>query len=520
VYKLVVVGGKLRGKEYTLNNGENIVGRDSGCDVCLPIQGISKRHLNITVNGDSCYLQDLGSSNGTFMNGKAISRATGNNGDKVALPDAILQLVYVEEKKVIIKKRKTEEDDEEDETYITGGVAPQALPSKIIWLFRYKIMPVVHGINEEYEWRSLLGILLAIFCVVTITLTIFPVLKDSRNILLVETAKRGSHYADEIARINARYLEQKELDKLDTKFLDTEDGVRSYELFDMEGKIYRPIAKLHEHTNDTFSIESQTWALKTKEDGQTVLRKLLGSGEIGIAKKIMAFNSRKGTLDAVGIIAIRFRPSSLQEEAVKSSRVYLEALVTTALVAIVFYGIVYFLTIRPIDEMRFQIEDVLRGRRKSLESRYLLFEMTGLRNAVNSLLSRIRELQNTEESDFKEEESDAEYITSLSEIMRGSGVACMVLDSQKNLSHMNLMAEDLTGIRENASQGLSLLDISREQGFAATVIELCDNSANNGGSNQTGEYELGGAVHSVHVASLLGRDGFAKAFLVTMVKDS
>ena len=90
------------------------------------------------------------------------------NGDKIALPDLILQIVYVKEKKVVIKKRKVEEEDDEDE-WLTGGSPPASLPAKILWLFRFKFMPVVHGINEEYEWKSLFGILLSLFCVVVIT---------------------------------------------------------------------------------------------------------------------------------------------------------------------------------------------------------------------------------------------------------------------------------------------------------------------------------------------------------------
>jgi transcriptional regulator with PAS, ATPase and Fis domain len=94
----------------------------------------------------------------------------------------------------------------------------------------------------------------------------------------------------------------------------------------------------------------------------------------------------------------------------------------------------------------------------------------------------------------------------------------VILDSQKNLSHINVEAEDLTGMRETASQGMSLLDVSREQGFAATIIELCDNSANNMGTNQQGEYDLGGVPHTIHISSLIGKDNFAKSFYVTFVR--
>ena len=49
----------------------------------------------MTVTDDSAFLKDLDSSNGTFLNGKLIKTAV-KNGDKIALPDLILQVVYVE----------------------------------------------------------------------------------------------------------------------------------------------------------------------------------------------------------------------------------------------------------------------------------------------------------------------------------------------------------------------------------------------------------------------------------------
>ena len=518
MYKLVVIGGKLRGKEYPLEDGENILGRDPECSVHFPVQGVSKQHMSITVTGDVAYVKDLGSSNGTFLNGKIVKRGTVKSGDKIALPDSILQVVHVKEKKKVVKRKSAKEVDQEQEFY-TGGNAPDNLPGKIKHLFKYKVMSILHGINEEYEWRVLLGILLTIFSVLAITLTIFPVLQDSKSILLYETSKRGAFYADVISRTNSRALEQKELDRVDSSFLENEDGVKSYELFDIEGRIVRPIAQLNKYINDSFSVEAFDWAKKTRDDGgSSVLRKLLADGEIGIGKKIMAYDTRVGKLISVGVIAIRFKPKSLAVEATKSSKAYLESLTTTGLVAIFFFSFVYYLTIRPLEEMRFQIEEAMRGKRKGLESSYLMEELNPLRNSINSLLQRIRELNKEEDTEFEDIESDEGYVSSLGEFMRGGGVPAMVMDSQKNVSRINTEAEDLTGIRESTAQNMSLLDVSREKGFAATVIELCDNSANNSGTNQSGEYELGGVPYEVHVVSLLGKDGFAKAFYVTFLR--
>ena len=102
MYKLVVVGGKLRGQEFVLKNGDNSLGRDASCDIHFAVEGVSKKHLNISIAEDGLYVSDLGSANGTFLNGKIVKKAAAKSGDKIGLPNSILQLVYVQEKKVIV----------------------------------------------------------------------------------------------------------------------------------------------------------------------------------------------------------------------------------------------------------------------------------------------------------------------------------------------------------------------------------------------------------------------------------
>jgi len=277
MYKLVVVGGKLRGQEFVLKNGDNTLGRDSGCDIHFQVDGVSKKHITVTVTDDVLYVQDMGSANGTFLNGKLIKRTTAKGGDKIALPNAILQIVHVREKKIVVKKKVASQTSREEsiEDFLSGGNPPENLVGKMFWLFKYKIMPIFHGINQEYEWRVLLAIFTGLFALITITLTIFPVLQDSKEILLQEIANRGAHYAEEIGRINATALEQKNLERIDTTFLDSEEGVVSYELFDLDGRIVRPISRLNEYTNDPFSVQTGDWAKKNR-DSRTVKKTIAG----------------------------------------------------------------------------------------------------------------------------------------------------------------------------------------------------------------------------------------------------
>lgn len=521
MFKLVAVGGRLRGKEYPLEEGENVIGRANDCTIPLQVDGVSKRHLKVTVNDDSVFAEDLGSSNGTLVNEKPLRKGTLKDGDRIVLPNLILQLVYVLEKKIVVKKkvlREGAEDDLYDELEQPEPM-PKSLLAKPIWIFKHKLMPIIYSFNEQYEWAALVGILLALFIAVNIALTILPVLRDSRLLLEYEISLRAKQYAAEVDRYNSIALGAKNLDQVNTSFLETADaeGVRSYRLFDTEGRVIRPISELNSITSDSFDNDALKFYRLEKNQDEQYLRRL-GDNAIGIARPIKAYDKGLGRDVVVAVISIKFAPNSLAREASNNQKAYLESLVTSGMVAIIFFGILYFMTVRPLEDMRRQIERVLRGRQKELTSRQLWNEIIPLRNTINSLLSRLRDLQNDNVADLTEIEEDGPYIRTLQEFLQGAQGPVMILNAEKVIQNINPECEDLIGIRENASQGQSILDVARDQGFAATVIDLCDRSASNDGANQKEVYDIGGKEIEINVATIIGKDKFAKGFYVTFVR--
>ncbi len=53
-----------------------IIGRDPECDVCIDDIALSKRHAAIVWDGHTGLVKEMGSSNGTFVNGARIMKAT------------------------------------------------------------------------------------------------------------------------------------------------------------------------------------------------------------------------------------------------------------------------------------------------------------------------------------------------------------------------------------------------------------------------------------------------------------
>lgn len=64
---------------------ELIVGRDRGCDLCIDDQRLSRKHARFYVSDGRLFLEDLGSPNGTFVNGRKVRKVVLSDGDIVAL---------------------------------------------------------------------------------------------------------------------------------------------------------------------------------------------------------------------------------------------------------------------------------------------------------------------------------------------------------------------------------------------------------------------------------------------------
>jgi len=70
MYQLIIEKGGPINKRFRLLKNQMIIGRISECDIVIPYSNeISRRHAEICVRNDGCYITDLNSSNGTMING-------------------------------------------------------------------------------------------------------------------------------------------------------------------------------------------------------------------------------------------------------------------------------------------------------------------------------------------------------------------------------------------------------------------------------------------------------------------
>jgi DNA-binding response OmpR family regulator len=83
---LILREGQGMGARWGIDRDNMIIGREEDCDIVLPSRQVSRNHAQIRRSGGRHILQDLGSKNGTFVNGQELTEPyTLQDGDEIQI---------------------------------------------------------------------------------------------------------------------------------------------------------------------------------------------------------------------------------------------------------------------------------------------------------------------------------------------------------------------------------------------------------------------------------------------------
>jgi pSer/pThr/pTyr-binding forkhead associated (FHA) protein len=115
VHVLRFVSGKYEGQEFPLEDGKTyIAGRSSEVDLVLADDAVSRKHARFFKTRGRLWVRDLGSRNGTLINGESVARHCLRAGDRIAIGSSLARVDLVERNSITKNragenKRKTAE---------------------------------------------------------------------------------------------------------------------------------------------------------------------------------------------------------------------------------------------------------------------------------------------------------------------------------------------------------------------------------------------------------------------------
>ncbi len=90
---LVICGTGSESGTFRIDDGHHLIGRSEGCDIRLQHWSVSRQHALIVNDDGRLLLRDLGSQNGTFVDGKPVQSATIEAGSSLRIGDVMLDIV-------------------------------------------------------------------------------------------------------------------------------------------------------------------------------------------------------------------------------------------------------------------------------------------------------------------------------------------------------------------------------------------------------------------------------------------
>jgi pSer/pThr/pTyr-binding forkhead associated (FHA) protein len=118
-FQLTMQAGPNPGKVFSLDKAEISIGRDENRDIFILDSGVSRKHAHLTMQGNVYTLEDLGSTNGTYVNGQRLTAPkTLQPNDVILLGDKVRLLVVLRQ------------DDPEATVQAVAPVVPPSAPPR------------------------------------------------------------------------------------------------------------------------------------------------------------------------------------------------------------------------------------------------------------------------------------------------------------------------------------------------------------------------------------------------------
>lgn len=87
---VLFLSGPLQGKLFELESEKTTVGRGDDVSITINDSRVSRHHFQILMEGTDAYLEDLGSTNGTYVNGRKVARHKLASGDKIQISSSTI----------------------------------------------------------------------------------------------------------------------------------------------------------------------------------------------------------------------------------------------------------------------------------------------------------------------------------------------------------------------------------------------------------------------------------------------
>jgi len=526
MFKLTVVNGAARGQSYAVKDGETRIGRVAGNDIVLNSQKVSKQHCVLVVNNKDVSVKDAGSSNGTFVNGVLTKLKKLMPGDRVSVGEFVFELTAVEAPKPrpsnVLQMPQMGMGQMGGMPGSAPAMAvpkadapPQTLQEKVKFYFEQYILNFVYNLNEKHEWNTMLAGMFAVMVVLGSTLAVYPVLARVQEKLGIEAEGRAFVLARQLTDRNAPFIFERMETKTDVTYIEREPGVSAAYLIDMDGRVMAPGRLLNQNilVAEQASFATRAARYFIKDESRERYREVYGD-IVGVAVPLRIFSQSHGKNVSVALGLVFYDRTTVLFDSGTEGLAYIQAIILAAILGVIIYFSAYRLTLRPIETLNEDIDQVLKGNGTSVQKKYKMQEIAPLIDIVNAALQRASGAGSSADSSGGAEETINMLKFTAS---RMNGVGMMIFTGDRRISFINSFFEEVTGIRSDSAIGSDIATSARDSAFIAFVDDMLGRAPVGGSDPVSEDFEFSGTAYRMECLAY-GSPGSVKAYALTATK--
>lgn len=408
-----ILSGPQAGEILSLKSGSNIIGRAPHCDVKIVSSQISKEHAKVDVLDGKVVVSDLGSRNGTFVNGVQIKSTRVNAGDKIALNDILIEVMPLAPQQVAYlhqarKHHQTMQKQQHQQQQAFHGnaaahmstppqpdSAPVAMAEEptsalkkqkefILFVKTYVetvMLPGVYRLAEMFEFRWVIAAFIVAFVFLVTSMSSIPLVRILKASIEKESQRRALTITRTLARINRPALMQGMDSALSLDVATREPGVqKAYIISNVDGNIIAPSQQAGSYPSIPFVHEARRMG---REDVQQI-----DSSTIGAIVPIEFYNSETGTQAITAHAVVIYDMGALAIDDGRTLSLFIQTLFIALLMGAVLFFFLYRIIERPIVALNEQLNIALKEGRDDLSTTYQFPALQAMVSNINSALNR------------------------------------------------------------------------------------------------------------------------------------
>ncbi len=482
--KLVILTGPIRGKVLDLAPGNNFIGRAEENSITLPSGQVSRRHACISVAGGRVYLEDLGSSNGTFVDEQRIQQKVAlRPGSRFRIGEFLIELSVDGRVSDVPAQVPTKGPP-------PPGAKPGAPPAG-------QMMPIVvpHGTHGDESpfwqfyskvaflgWRGQMILGALGVAILIVGLGVYPLLLEEQQTLTQEVLKRGAVLVNRLAMRNGEFVKNRQETNLDTAQIMTEEGVTEAYLLTPELMVLSPVEQRGR------SLTNRIVCRKAFTSGDVVVASEaeldIGKARKGvyhIATPIRVWANEQGIYKTYGVAYIVMDARRVAETNARSEFKFSAVALVVGLSMLAYLAMAFLVTNRPIQALADDGELVLRGDLRSVESRAKWKELNNLAHTLNRSFDRYHQAAAASAAatveavgpSFVAQSQDATTEDAkVAAIADAVTEAVLITDEMQRVVYLNQTAAMTMGTTLQSARGRHIMEAIANQELLGNILDL------------------------------------------------